>query len=151
LARKSRRPLLIWQRILGFPWTIWSPARRRWWGSVVRRVDVVVTMTRELEREVRRLGFSGPIWEIGAYNTRSPERFVEVDRADASARLRRQIGVAPDVPLLGFVGHLVEQKRPERALEVLDAVVAEGHHSHLVVAGDGPLRTPFLREVRERG
>jgi glycosyltransferase involved in cell wall biosynthesis len=151
LARRSGRPLLIWQRILGFPWSIWSPARRRWWRSIVRRMDVVVAMTRELEDEVRQLGFTGPIWEIGAYNTRSPKRFAGVDRVEASARLRRDLGVEDDVPLLGFVGHLVEQKRPERALDVLDCVVTDGHRAHLVVAGDGPLRTPFVREVRERG
>ena len=53
------------------------------------------------------------------------------------------------VPLLGFVGHLVDQKRPERAVEVLAGVVAAGRTAHLVVAGGGPLE-PVLEDVVAR-
>jgi glycosyltransferase involved in cell wall biosynthesis len=152
LASSRRRgTLLVWQRILGFTSNIWGPAQRHWWRLIVRRIDVVVAMTPHLERETRRLGFSGPVWEIGTYNTRSPERFAAVNRSQATARLRQEVGVDEHVPLVGFVGHLVDQKRPERALEVLQRVLADGHRAHLVVAGDGPLRTPLRREVRERG
>jgi glycosyltransferase involved in cell wall biosynthesis len=151
LARGLAGPPLVWQRILGFSSSIWGPVRRRWWRVMLRRIDVVVAMTRALEHEVRQLGFTGPVWEIGAYNTRAPERFVSVDRTEARARLCREIGVDEDVPLLGFVGHLVEQKRPERALEVLRRVIEHSDRVHLVVAGDGPLRTRVRREVRERG
>jgi glycosyltransferase involved in cell wall biosynthesis len=151
LVPRSRRPLLIWQRILGFPPAIWKPAQQRWWRFVMRRIDVIVAMTSEIEHESRRLGFEGPIWEIGAYNTRSPQRFVGVDRTEATARLRREVGVDDEVPLLGLVGHLVDQKRPERALEVLELILSQSQRAHLVVAGDGPLRTRVVREIRERG
>jgi glycosyltransferase involved in cell wall biosynthesis len=151
LMPRSRRPLLIWQRILGFPPAIWKPAQRRWWRFIMRRIDVVVAMTHDIEDESRRLGFTGPIWEIGTYNTRSPQRFVGVDRIEASARLRREVGVDDDVPLLGLVGHLVDQKRPERAIEVLELILSQSQRAHLVVAGDGPLRTRVEREIRERG
>ncbi len=151
MARRPGGPLVIWQRILGFPSSIWGPAQRQWWRFIVRWIDAVVVMTPRLEREVRRIGFTGPIWEIGAYNTRSPQRFVDVNRAEATACLRSEVGVDDDVVLLGFVGHLVVQKRPERALDVLERIVELGHPAHLVVAGDGPLRTPLIREVRERG
>jgi glycosyltransferase involved in cell wall biosynthesis len=151
LLPRSTRPLLIWQRILGFPPAIWKPAQRRWWRFILRRIDVIVAMTPEIEDESRRLGFTGPIWEIGAYNTRSPQRFVGVDRTEATARLRREVGVDDDVPLLGLVGHLVDQKRPERALDVLELILSQSQRAHLVVAGDGPLRTRVVREIRERG
>jgi glycosyltransferase involved in cell wall biosynthesis len=151
IAHRPSGPLLIWQRILGFPSSIWGPVQRRWWRFIVRRIDAVVVMTPRLEHEVRRIGYTGPIWEIGAYNTRSPERFVGVDRVAATESLRREVGVGDEVLLLGFVGHLVNQKRPERALDVLGRVIEHGHQAHLVVAGDGPLRTPISREIRERG
>ena len=64
------------------------------------------------------------MWPIA--NFRSPERFVAVDRAAAGTRLRAELGIGPDVPLLGLVGHLIEQKRPERALAVLARVRARG-------------------------
>ena len=151
LVPRSRRPLLIWQRILGFPPAIWKPAQRRWWQFIMRRIDVIVAMTHDIEDESRRLGFTGPIWEIGTYNTRSPQRFAGVDRTEATARLRREVGVDDDVPLLGLVGHLVDQKRPERAIEVLELILSQSQPAHLVVAGDGPLRTQVVREIRERG
>src|SRR5256886_9646672 len=49
LVPRSRRPLLIWQRILGFPPAIWKPAQRRWWQVIMRRIDVVVVMTHDIE------------------------------------------------------------------------------------------------------
>jgi len=149
LATPRDGPLLVWQRILGFPESVWRPERRWWWRAVARRFDVCVALTTELEGELRRLGFEGAVWVIP--NARKPERFLDLDRARAAARLRSEISVAPDVPLIGFVGHLVRQKRPERALGVLQHVRAAGQAAHLVVAGDGGLRSLLEREIRDRG
>ena len=52
---------------------------------------------------------------------------------------------------MGFVGHMIEQKRPDRALDALVAMHELGEEAHLVVAGDGPLRSRFEQDVRERG
>lgn len=132
-----RGPLLVWQRILGFPDKAWDPVRRRWWGAVARRFDAAVALTEELAIELRRLGFGGPVWTIP--NFRKPDRFLDVDRSVAAARLRAELGVPADAPLIGFVGHLVRQKRPERAIDVLARLRAQGRQAHLVVAGAGPL------------
>lgn len=148
LARGRDGPPIVWQRILGFPPGFWRSAQRRWWQMVVRRVDATVALTDELADEVRRLGFTGPIWTIA--NSRRPGRFLDVDRDRAAIDLRREISVANGTPLLGFVGHLVDQKRPERALDVLACVRALGEPAHLVVVGDGPLRSRFEQEVRGR-
>jgi glycosyltransferase involved in cell wall biosynthesis len=148
LARRARPPLLVWQRILGFPAKIWGPVHQRWWRLITHRLDAVVALTRTLEEETRRLGFTGPVWKIG--NTRAPERFISVDRHRASAKLRREMGLHHDVALMGFVGHLVEQKRPERALDVLSFLLAQGQSAHLVFAGDGPLRTELESDIRSR-
>ena len=96
----------------------------------------------------RRLGFDGPIWAIP--NFRDPEPFVAVDRDVAAPRApRRARRSADDVGLVGFVGHLIEQKRPDRALDALVAMHELGERAHLVVAGDGPLRSR-LRARRRR-
>ena len=136
--------LRVWQRILGFPMERWGPVRRFGWRAVTRRFDAVIALTKGMEDEVRELGFEGPVWMLP--NARNPERFVALDRVAASARLRRELGIGPDQPLLAFVAHLVQQKRPEAALEVLAEVRRQGHPAHLVIAGDGPLR----RLVEER-
>ena len=149
LARRRNGPPVVWQRILGFPPGFWRSAQRRWWQLLVRRVDAVVALTTDLGDEVRRLGFTGPVWTIA--NSRRPDRFLNVDRDHATAGLRREIGVDADTPLLGFVGHLVDQKRPERALDVLANVHARNEPAHLVVAGDGPLRGGLEEEILSRG
>ncbi len=138
LAARRRGPLLVWQRILGLPDKVWGPVRRRWLMTVARRFDAVVALTADQEDELRGLGFRGPVWVVP--NFRKADRFRDVDRDAAGARLRAEVGISGATPLVGFVGHLVRQKRPDRALEVLEHLRSRGCAAHLVMAGGGPLR-----------
>ena len=149
LARRRGRPLVVWQRILGFPPGMSRPIPRLRWRTVVRRIDASVALTDDLGEEVRRLGFKGPVWIIP--NFRDPAPFEAVDRDRAAGALRLELGLSPGARLVGFVGHLIEQKRPDRALDVLGAMHALDEPAHLVVAGDGPLRAGLVREAAERG
>ena len=145
MAKRRGGPLLVWKRISP---AAWRPVQRRWWRAVAQRMDAVVALTPDLQDEMRDLGYAGPVWLIP--NARGPERFVAIVREDESARLRQEIAVGDDVPLLGFVGNLSREKRPERTLDVLAGVFAGGQPAHLVVVGDGPLHAEFAREVRRR-
>jgi glycosyltransferase involved in cell wall biosynthesis len=149
LAVGRRGPLLVWQRILGLPDKVWHPVRRRWWGIIARRFDAGVALTGDQEAELRRLGFRGPVWLIP--NFRKPDRFRDLDRAAAAARLHAEVGAPEGVRLIGFVGHLVKQKRPDRALEVLALLRARGCTAHLVVAGKGSLLPALKAEARRLG
>jgi glycosyltransferase involved in cell wall biosynthesis len=140
-------PLLVWQRILGWPDKVWGGLRRRWLSTVARRFTAAVALTEDQEAEFRRLGYRGPVWLIP--NFRQPVRFSDLDRSVAARRLRAELGITEETPLVGFVGHLVSQKRPERALEVLARLRAQGCPAHLVVTGTGPLR-PALEARAER-
>ena len=51
--------------------------------------------------------------------------------------------------LVGLVAYL-DERSADRALEVHAALVAEGVRSHLVVAGDGPMRPALEADVRRR-
>ncbi|MFM8236581.1 MAG: glycosyltransferase family 4 protein [Actinomycetota bacterium] len=133
-----RRPLVVWQRVLGFPASVWRLPRRWWWTRVVRRTDAVACISEELGAEVRRLGFAGPVWSIP--NSRDPERFATVDRRVARRTLCDRLGIDDRAPLIGWIGHLTAQKRPDRAVAVLAAVRAVHPEARLVVAGDGPWR-----------
>ena len=99
---------------------------------------------------MERLAYRGPVWTIP--NARNPARFESVDRDEAvrtaPRRARRRRG---DAFLVGFVGHLVPQKQPELAVDVLDALRRDGCDAHLVIAGDGPLRASVEQRVAERG
>jgi glycosyltransferase involved in cell wall biosynthesis len=149
LAVGPGRPLLVWQRILGLADKVWGPVRRRWWWIVVRRFDASVALTDDQVDELRGLGFPGLVWLIP--NFRKTDRFRNLDRAVAAARLRAEVGVFEGTPLIGFVGHLVRQKRPERALEVVAQLLAQGCLAHLVVAGRGPLGAKLEADARRLG
>ena len=139
----------VWQRILGLPLDRWGRVRRGMWRTIARRFDGVVALTPDMEAEMRELGYDGPVWPIG--NARDPERFTGVDRLAASRSLRDEIGLGPEVPLLGFVGHLVDQKDPELAVDVLAEVRRQGSPAHLVMAGAGPRRAAVLQRIHEHG
>jgi glycosyltransferase involved in cell wall biosynthesis len=149
LARHRAKPVVVWQRILPFPEVVWSPLRRAWWRRLARAGDGAVVLTNELESELLRLGFRGPIWKIQNFRDSGP--FVGLDRRVAAAALRAELAIAPDTGVIGLVGHLIEQKRPDRALDVLAGVHARGEPAHLVVAGDGPLRERFERDASAKG
>jgi glycosyltransferase involved in cell wall biosynthesis len=144
-----RRSASVWQRILPFPPTALHGARRLGWQLVARRFDAVVALSRALEDETRAIGYRGEISVIP--NFRGQQRFAGVDRARAARALHESLGVPLDVPLVGLVAHLVEQKQPEVALEVIDAIRGRGQPIHLVVAGDGPRRALVERRAAELG
>jgi glycosyltransferase involved in cell wall biosynthesis len=149
LAVPRRGPLLVWQRILGLPDKVWRPVRRRWLAAVARRFDAAVALIPDQEDELRRLGYRGPVWVIP--NFRKADRFRNTDRDTARARLHAEVGVAEETPLVGFVGHLIRQKRPDRALDVLARLRAQGCGAHLVVAGTGPLRADLDAPAHQLG
>src|SRR4051794_29178576 len=91
LARRGRRPLVVWQRILGFPASISRPHRRMWWRIVSRRIDAAVALNAPLASELDALGFRGPIWTIA--NFRDVKRFAGLDNGCASERLRHELGL----------------------------------------------------------
>jgi glycosyltransferase involved in cell wall biosynthesis len=149
LSAPRRRPRLVWQRIGDLSEGVWRPSRRWWWQWVARRYDAAVALTRELEDELRRLRFRGPVWRIP--NFRDPERFRDLDRGAASDRLRTELGVDAGVHLVAFVGYLDARKRADRAVEVHARLVAGGGQAHLVVVGDGPRRDALEADVARRG
>lgn len=149
LAVPRRGPVVVWQRILAL-----TDASRRGvlgavWRIAVRRVDGVVALTDDLGDEVRRLGYRGPVWRIA--NGRRTERFEGLDRDRARATLGGDLGVGAEVALVGLVGYLVDQKRPERAVEVLAGLRGRGVDAHLVVAGSGPLAGPVAEAAARLG
>ena len=93
---------------------------------------------------MRQLGYQGPVWLIR--NARRPERFVAIDRESEAVRLRREIGIAEDVPLLGFVG----KSEPREAARADARRARTGPRAWSNGASGGRRRWPASSHVRER-
>jgi glycosyltransferase involved in cell wall biosynthesis len=73
----------------------------------------------------------------------SPERVVYVPNGidlQAWARPRQAATSEPSIPVIGFVGRLVDQKNPLLFLEVLKQIRSRGHDFRAIIVGDGFLR-----------
>ena len=76
------------------------------------------------------------------------QRRAEPSRVAARA-LRARLGVPPDACVTLFVGKLVRKKRPALLLEAFLSVA--GPDDHLLLAGEGPLRTDLEHVARQDG
>ncbi len=67
------------------------------------------------------------------------------------AELRRQLGIAPDCPLVIMVACLKPQKAPLDFVRVCSRIAARVPRTRFLLAGDGQLRSALEREVRAAG
>jgi glycosyltransferase involved in cell wall biosynthesis len=65
--------------------------------------------------------------------------------------LRRQLGLAPEVPLVGFVGRLSPEKGPEVFVRAAMMLKARLPDAHAVLIGEGPMREELLGLRRRYG
>jgi len=65
------------------------------------------------------------------------------------AKARREMGVADDAIVVGFVGRLVKPKAPEVLIEAFSAMARVSPRARLAVVGAGPLERT-LRDLAER-
>ena len=59
--------------------------------------------------------------------------------SDSKGKLREELRLGSNVPVVGFVGRVEEQKDPLRWIEVADRLAAEQRDMHFVMVGDGSL------------
>ncbi|MEO6629997.1 MAG: glycosyltransferase, partial [Aquihabitans sp.] len=147
VATADGGPPSIYQLILAMPVRERGFVWRAWWRLVLARTAGAVALTEELSDEVREMGLRGPVWLIP--NARRPERFAELDREQCAGELRAELGIDDETALIGFVGHLVPQKRPDLAIDVLGRVLDRGCRAHLVVVGGGPLADAVAQRVSD--
>jgi glycosyltransferase involved in cell wall biosynthesis len=98
--------------------------------------------------------------ELIAHNVATPEKIVTIRSGVDFSRLgpymgegsvRLRLGVPANVPVIGFVGRLVEQKAPEVLLRAFALVRARVPSSHLIYVGEGPLRDELVRAAGALG
>jgi alpha-1,6-mannosyltransferase len=104
-------------------------------ASASRRVDTIVCTTRFAAQEFDRIGVPTTHIPLGVdLRTFNPSQ--------RSTRLRRQF---PEQVLLVLASRLSREKRPEFAVDVLDACLRQRMDCRLLVLGQGPLTERMVR------
>ena len=120
-----------------------SPDRRLrlgLWRWLSARADVVAACGEEVRQEcVGMLGLA-PERVAVVVNGRDPEVFVP-----------RPPGPPRAEPVVAFVGALAPTKRPERFIELVAALRAEGHALRAQLIGDGPLASALAPAAAAAG
>lgn len=142
----TRRPFVY--RSIGDP-AYWANDRRR--RAVVRgalRLTQAVCVVYPRAAEVLQDMYALPSERIHVIPRGVPDGHFQPETDEARARSRTRLGLPRDAPVIAYVGALSPEKNVAAALEA----VAGMSGVHLVVAGDGPLRTTLehAREGRAR-
>ena len=76
---------------------------------------------------------------------------VDVGGDGVRAETRRQLGIAPDAFLVGWVGRMTAVKRTDDVVRTLQRLVERGVDAYLCLVGDGPDRDGLERLAHELG
>jgi glycosyltransferase involved in cell wall biosynthesis len=98
------------------------------WRRIMARADLVVAVGHEVLDECTGRFRVAPRRGVVIPNGRDPSQF----------NPRSERGETADATLI-FVGALTHQKQPDRFIEVVGRLRAEGHAVHALMVGDGPL------------
>ncbi|MFC5664163.1 glycosyltransferase [Kitasatospora misakiensis] len=132
-------------RTWGLPGPVAGAAANRLNGRTARSYDTVICTTDWAAAEFRRLGVRNltraPLG-VDLATLRPPE-----DGARAAERARY---ATPQEVLLVLCSRLSPEKRPELALDTLDALRSAGLGAVLAVAGTGPLRSRLAATAARR-
>jgi glycosyltransferase involved in cell wall biosynthesis len=107
----------------------------------LRRFDLVVAVSRAVAAELAAAG----IRRLTVIANGIPIAPPPTD----PGRLRRELGLAPAAPLVGYVGRLSPEKGVRDLLDAMAASPVAG--VHLALVGEGPLREELARTIRARG
>ena len=152
-AARSPTPVVV-HTVHGWPFhdRLSAPMHRlyvlleRW---AARRCDALVTVSRQDREEGLRLGIGRPEQYHLIRSGVDLEAFGRpgIDRPTA----RRELGVPPDVPLVGTVIRLSPQKAPLDLVASFAKVVQRVPEAWLLIVGDGPLRSSVEEAIAAAG
>jgi glycosyltransferase involved in cell wall biosynthesis len=132
---------------------------------VSRRVDFPVSRgffsrRKYLDPRIRFLAISNGVRRVLIEGGVPPERVrvvpsgVDASRLDFSTprgRLREELGVPADAPIVGTIGSLVDHKGHRWLVEAVPAVLKRHPGAHFVIVGEGELRPALESQIRSLG
>jgi glycosyltransferase involved in cell wall biosynthesis len=153
MARQHRLPLVFTYHTQYEQYTHYVPMSKETADRTIVRhaaefcnlCDLVIAPTRDMEKMLRGRGVTSRI-EVLPTGIEM-ERCAQGDRA----RLRRELGLAPDAPILVHVGRLAQEKNLAYLVRACLLALREEPRAHLVIAGDGKIREDLERLAAEAG
>ncbi|WP_291432320.1 glycosyltransferase family 4 protein [Deinococcus sp.] len=112
-------------------------------SAFARRVDAVLAPGRAMVDMLREYGFQGRVDLLA-----NPVDLASF-RAASGAAFRAEFGVAPQTPLVMYLGRLAPEKNLEVALRAFTQARANRPDLRLLVVGDGPSRAPLQAQAPE--
>lgn len=120
-------------------------AARRLTASQGNAVDALVSPSLAMRDQLLRYGVSTPVEVIPTGID------LEAWRTPTAPDPRPALGLAPDQPMLLFVGRLAFEKNIEFLLEMFVHVLAQHPDARLVLAGEGPAEPRLRRRSAQLG
>lgn len=132
---------------------------------VSRRVDFPVSgnllsRRKYLDPEVRFIAISNGVRDVLVNGGVAPERIyvvpsgVDPDRFSYNVpreKMRRELGIELDAPVVGNMGALVDHKGHRYLLEAMPTVLARYPKARCVILGEGPLRADLEKRAATLG
>jgi len=119
-----------------------SPLLERWRRGAIMRADRIVAVSRAQAHWLETyLGAPHPPIEV-VPNSVDPEAFTDLR---GGGPVRSEFGIPPEAPVIVCVARLVPEKEHHVLLSAMETVDA-----HLLLVGDGCLRTDLERQVQDR-
>jgi len=146
LGRSGRQPVLVRPACSGQYGDVAEVRRLPLTGirkRLLQRVDAFVTLTQAIEAELVEFGL-GAIPRHRIPNGVDLTLFAPV-AADERRALRARLGLPQDRVLCAFIGRLTPQKDPDLLLQAW--AMGRWSQAHLVLVGDGPLRSRLEASV----
>ena len=141
LAARARRVPAVLHTVHGFPVHDYMPPLKRGLLLALERVagrctDRIVCVCEANVTESLTLGIARPE-QVRVVVSGVPSELV---RSGSGDWVRAELGIPADVPVVGTITRLMEQKAPLDFLAAARRVVEASLEVHVVMVGDGPLR-----------
>lgn len=116
-------------------------------GWMWRQIEAGITISRALRDFVIKFEFAPPECVHIVHYGLEP---VRVEPGDPQ-RLRLELGLAPNAPVVGSVCRLIEQKGITHALRAFWEISEQSQGAQYVIVGEGPLRQRLEQEANAYG
>ena len=108
-----------------------------------RFCERVITISEDERREYLRRGIGDKKKVVTIYNG------IDIGRFPGDGKqVRRELGLAQQVPMVGFVGRLEEVKGPHLFVEAAMRIKAVAPQTHFLMIGDGAMKEALLQKAR---